>query len=73
MGLFYQDYHKFQFIRRVLNLDFAPHLHDAVETFFFTQGSSRSKSPTDITTKIPICNHRGAFTHAACRHCEYLW
>lgn len=40
MKLFYQDYHKFQFTKRVQHLDFAPHLHDAVEIFFFTQGSS---------------------------------
>lgn len=40
MKLFYQDYHRFQFTHRTQHLDFAPHLHDAVEIFFFTQGSS---------------------------------
>ena len=40
MKLFYQDYHQFQFTKRAQHLDFAPHLHDAVEIFFFTQGSS---------------------------------
>lgn len=40
MKLFYQDYQRFQFTKRAQHLDFAPHLHDAVEVFFFTQGSS---------------------------------
>lgn len=40
MKLLYQDYHRFQFTHRTQHLDFVPHLHDAVEVFFFTQGSS---------------------------------
>ena len=38
--LFYQEHQKFQFTKRAQHLDFAPHLHDAVEIFFFTQGTS---------------------------------
>lgn len=36
----YQDYQSFLFSKRSQRLDFAPHLHEAVEIFFFTRGSS---------------------------------
>ncbi len=40
MQLLYQNHRRFQFSSTIRSLDFVPHLHSAVEIFFFTQGSS---------------------------------
>ena len=40
MRLLYQNHRDFRFSPNVKTLDFAPHLHSAVEIFFFSQGSS---------------------------------
>lgn len=40
MQLLYQNHSRFQFSYSTRKLDFVPHLHSAVEIFFFTQGTS---------------------------------
>ncbi len=40
MRLFYQDHRDFRFTPSTERLDFVPHLHSAVEIFFFYRGSS---------------------------------
>ena len=40
MKLLYQDNHGFRFVKDSRKLDFQPHLHGAVEVFYFLEGES---------------------------------
>ena len=40
MKLLYQDNHGYRFVKECRNLDFPPHIHEAVEVYYFLDGES---------------------------------
>lgn len=53
MKLFYQNHYGFQFEYRVNQLDYPPHIHNAVELVFLTHGSSTAYCDTEAVQLCP--------------------